>query len=209
LDSPRDRVLADPGHCRLVLPVSPGQAYRGPATCRVRLVCADRSGNPLGRRNRWDAPRHKGRVRREGPRRGLPRDGLDIERLKAAGHSEDEILEVTISGAMHYIDGILFAVLFAITLHPRLPWANTEVGNVLKGIVFGTILAVIALGVLTPLVLRARTRLRRGGVQHQLRLAVHRRCLPVPLDLRRAPRPGLQPDRRAGRRVMTRQTRVR
>jgi hypothetical protein len=46
----------------------------------------------------------------------------------------------------------LFAVLFAITLHPRLRWAGTEVGNVLKGVVFGTILAVIALGVLTPLV---------------------------------------------------------
>lgn len=62
------------------------------------------------------------------------------------------LAQFLVGGAMHYIDGILFAVLFAIALHPRLPWANTEGGNVLKGIAFGTILAVIALAVLTPLV---------------------------------------------------------
>jgi hypothetical protein len=62
------------------------------------------------------------------------------------------LTQFLVGGTMHYVDGILFAVLFAITLQPRLPWGNSEVGNVLKGVVFGTILAVIALGVLTPLV---------------------------------------------------------
>lgn len=55
-------------------------------------------------------------------------------------------------GVMHYTDGVLFALLFAIALHPVMRWRNTEAGNILKALVFGTVLAVIALGVLTPLV---------------------------------------------------------
>lgn len=55
-------------------------------------------------------------------------------------------------GLMHYIDGILFGVLFAVALHPWLPWRNTLIGNALKGVVFGTLLAVVALALLTPLI---------------------------------------------------------
>lgn len=54
--------------------------------------------------------------------------------------------------AMHYLDGIVFAVLFAVALHPLMPWRNTDAGNAAKGLVFGTALAVIALAVLTPLI---------------------------------------------------------
>ena len=53
---------------------------------------------------------------------------------------------------MHYLDGVVFGLLFAIALHPRLPWANSATGNLLKGLTFGTVLAVIALAVLTPLI---------------------------------------------------------
>lgn len=52
----------------------------------------------------------------------------------------------------HYLDGVVFSVLFAVALHPRMPWRNTELGNAAKGLVFGTVLAVVALAVLTPLV---------------------------------------------------------
>lgn len=62
------------------------------------------------------------------------------------------LAQFLVGGAMHYTDGILFGVLFAVALHPLLPWASSEIGNMLKGLVFGTILAVIALSVLTPLV---------------------------------------------------------
>lgn len=55
-------------------------------------------------------------------------------------------------GFMHYTDGVLFALLFAIALHPLMRWRNTEAGNILKALVFGTVLAVIALAILTPLV---------------------------------------------------------
>ncbi len=62
------------------------------------------------------------------------------------------LAQFLIGGAFHYVDGIVFAVLFAVAVHPRLPWSSSEVGNVLKGLAFGTILAVIALAVLTPLI---------------------------------------------------------
>lgn len=55
-------------------------------------------------------------------------------------------------GLMHYTDGVLFALLFALALHPLMRWHNTETGNILKALLFGTILAIIALAVLTPLV---------------------------------------------------------
>lgn len=64
----------------------------------------------------------------------------------------DPIIQFLVGGAMHYLDGIAFAVLFAINLHPRLPWANSQIGNILKGMVFGTVLGTISLTVLCPLV---------------------------------------------------------
>lgn len=54
--------------------------------------------------------------------------------------------------AMHYVDGVVFGVLFAVALHPLMPWRNTIVGNLAKALLFGTILAVIALLILTPLI---------------------------------------------------------
>ncbi|QTF72592.1 hypothetical protein [Arthrobacter woluwensis] len=64
----------------------------------------------------------------------------------------DPLAQFLFGGLMHYTDGILFGVLFALTFHPRMPWANSEMGNILKGVAFGTVLAVIALLVLTPLI---------------------------------------------------------
>lgn len=62
------------------------------------------------------------------------------------------LAQFLVGGAMHYTDGILFGILFAVAVHPFLPWASSEAGNVLKGLAFGTVLAVIALTILTPLV---------------------------------------------------------
>src|SRR5690606_13286200 len=55
-------------------------------------------------------------------------------------------------GFMHYLDGVIFALLFAIALHPRISGRNSEVGNIVKGLLFGTVLAIIALAILTPLI---------------------------------------------------------
>lgn len=64
----------------------------------------------------------------------------------------DPLAQFLFGGLMHYIDGVLFGVLFALTFHPRMPWANSESGNIIKGLAFGTVLAVIALLILTPLI---------------------------------------------------------
>ncbi len=57
-----------------------------------------------------------------------------------------------IGGLSHYLDGIFFALVYAIALAPFLPFGSTAVGNLVKGLVFGTVLAVIALLIMTPLV---------------------------------------------------------
>src|SRR5260370_29777434 len=48
--------------------------------------------------------------------------------------------------------GVVFAVVFALTLHHLLPWRNTELGNLAKGLFFGTVLAIISCGFMVPLV---------------------------------------------------------
>src|SRR5207249_358083 len=53
-------------------------------------------------------------------------------------------------GIFHYVDGIVFTVLFVIAIHPLLPWQSTPVGNALKGLFFGTILATISCAFMTP-----------------------------------------------------------
>ena len=50
----------------------------------------------------------------------------------------------------HYLDGIAFSVIFAVLLFPLLKWRSTVVGNLLKGLLFGTILATISVGFMTP-----------------------------------------------------------
>src|SRR5260370_24417918 len=52
-----------------------------------------------------------------------------------------------VSGSVfHYTDGVVFAVVFALTLHHLLPSRNTELGNLAKGLFVGTVLAVISCG---------------------------------------------------------------
>jgi len=51
-------------------------------------------------------------------------------------------------GLLHYADGIVFAVLFAAVVHPMLPWRSTPIGNILKGMLLGTVLATIVVGFL-------------------------------------------------------------
>jgi len=83
---------------------------------------------------------------------GLVRLDWNTANGKVYAPKESALSQFLIGGGMHYVDGIVFAVLFAVAIHPRLPWPNTEGGNILKGLAFGTILAVIALAVLTPLI---------------------------------------------------------
>jgi hypothetical protein len=53
-------------------------------------------------------------------------------------------------GVFHYVDGIVFTTLFVVAIHPFLKWPSTALGNTLKGLLFGTILATISVAFMTP-----------------------------------------------------------
>ena len=62
------------------------------------------------------------------------------------------VVQFVIGGMAHYADGVFFALVYAIGLAPFLPFRSTAAGNLLKGLLFGTVLAVVALLIMTPLV---------------------------------------------------------
>ena len=62
------------------------------------------------------------------------------------------LAQFIIGGIFHYLDGVFFAVVYAIALAPYLPFGSTAAGNLAKGLFFGTVLAIIALLIMTPLV---------------------------------------------------------
>src|SRR5260370_17135286 len=53
-------------------------------------------------------------------------------------------------GIFHYVDGIVFTAVFAIAVYPLLRWRSTALGNTLKGLFFGTILATISVVFMIP-----------------------------------------------------------
>ena len=79
---------------------------------------------------------------------GLPRlDWLTTNGVFYLPHASPGIQFLS-GGIFHYTDGIVFAVLYAAAFHPVLPWRSTPVGNILKAMLFGTILATISAGFL-------------------------------------------------------------
>jgi hypothetical protein len=44
----------------------------------------------------------------------------------------------------HFTDGIFFALLFALLFHPLVPLRNTMLGNLIKAMLYGTVLAIIS-----------------------------------------------------------------
>jgi hypothetical protein len=55
-------------------------------------------------------------------------------------------------GVMHYMDGVAFAVLYALGLHPLLSRyiRSTSAGNLVKGVLFGLLLATISAAFMAP-----------------------------------------------------------
>jgi hypothetical protein len=62
------------------------------------------------------------------------------------------VQQFLVGGLSHYVDGVFFAVVFAIAISPRLPLRATAVGNLAKALIFGTVLALLALFVTAPFV---------------------------------------------------------
>lgn len=83
---------------------------------------------------------------------GLPQ--LDWNRVNGMIYTPNASPDIQFlsGGIFHYLDGILFSVLYAVALFPLLRWRSTAGGNVLKGLLFGTVLATISCAFMTPFV---------------------------------------------------------
>jgi hypothetical protein len=81
---------------------------------------------------------------------GLPQ--LDWNRVNGLVYTPKSSpnIQFLAGGIYHYTDGIVFAVMYAVALHPLLRWRSSSTGNIVKGLVFGTILATISCAFMTP-----------------------------------------------------------
>jgi hypothetical protein len=51
---------------------------------------------------------------------------------------------------LHYVNGIVFGVLYALLALPLMPFRNTMGGNIASGLLYSVILTIISIGVLVP-----------------------------------------------------------
>jgi len=81
---------------------------------------------------------------------GLPQ--LDWNRINGSIYTPNVSpdLQFLSGGVFHYLDGIVFTVVFVVAVHPLLRWRSTTFGNALKGLLFGTILATISCAFMIP-----------------------------------------------------------
>ncbi|MGB6453292.1 MAG: hypothetical protein WBH47_02275 [Streptosporangiaceae bacterium] len=52
----------------------------------------------------------------------------------------------------HFADGVFFALLFALFFHPLVPLRNTILGNIIKAMLYGSVLAIISAAWFVPYV---------------------------------------------------------
>src|SRR6266508_367525 len=52
--------------------------------------------------------------------------------------------------SIHMVDGIVLTILYVLLAHSKLPGKSDTVGNFVKGLIYGTILAIISMGFLVP-----------------------------------------------------------
>jgi len=81
---------------------------------------------------------------------GLPQ--LDWNRINGSIYTPNVSpdLQFLSGGLFHYLDGIVFTVVFVVAVHPLLRWRSTTFGNALKGLLFGTVLATISCAFMIP-----------------------------------------------------------
>src|SRR5260370_1225331 len=65
-------------------------------------------------------------------------------------HKATPTVQFVVGGLSHYADGVFFGLIFAVAVSPLLPLPATRAGNLVKALVFGTILALLALFVTAP-----------------------------------------------------------
>jgi hypothetical protein len=52
--------------------------------------------------------------------------------------------------SLHFVNGIVFALLYAALVRPMMPFRNNHAGNVLSGLAFGVVMTIVSVGVLVP-----------------------------------------------------------
>jgi hypothetical protein len=52
--------------------------------------------------------------------------------------------------SLHYINGIVFAILFGVLVRPLIGWTRTMGGNIRMGLLYGVIMTIISAGLLVP-----------------------------------------------------------
>jgi hypothetical protein len=51
---------------------------------------------------------------------------------------------------LHYINGIVFAILYAVLALPLMPFKNTMGGNILSGLLYALVMTILSVGLLVP-----------------------------------------------------------
>jgi len=52
--------------------------------------------------------------------------------------------------SLHFVNGIVFAILYAVLALPTMPFRNTHGGNVARGLLYGVVMTIISIGLLVP-----------------------------------------------------------
>ncbi|MGH9209315.1 MAG: hypothetical protein ACRD2C_01390 [Acidimicrobiales bacterium] len=52
--------------------------------------------------------------------------------------------------SLHFVNGIVFAILYAVLARPAMPFKNTHSGHVASGLTYGLIMTIISVGLLVP-----------------------------------------------------------
>jgi hypothetical protein len=52
--------------------------------------------------------------------------------------------------SLHFVNGIVFAILYAVLARPMMPFPNTQRGNILSGLSYGLVMTIISIGLLVP-----------------------------------------------------------
>ena len=91
-------------------------------------------------------------------------NGLQVFAPTGPSHAS-YVTTFLVGGGIHYLNGLCFAVLFVFVVHPLIPIRNTALGNLAKGLIWGTALAIMSAAVMTPYVFL--TQLHLGFFSHR------------------------------------------
>jgi hypothetical protein len=82
--------------------------------------------------------------------------GNGLQLLPPATSHASYTTTLLVGAGAHYLNGLSFALLFAFVVHPLIPLRNTALGNLTKGLIWGTVLAIVSAGVMTPYVFESQ-----------------------------------------------------